>query len=394
MIRGLFFWLFLIWGIFLQLQSSPGPLRLPASLYDGCVDLLHPLLQKKNDKWFWQNWSAKERDEFDKGRFYDAYIGYLHHKDNLTAAPLPADVEQLLAWIDVYFERLGSSLASADVKALRQKQLKYLRKWHQALEKGQGRGLHSFDGILEDMLTLLYAPKGMIVRDGKKAMTRRWAHEVMLKRDLRSLLQYNGITMKKDWRNIPRHHFGRVGLNWIFNLPVLLGMPPLYLPKGKPFQLTDAMVDLIMNQGLTDKTLKSIDKLLDHDLRRKMTLPLHYRAKYEIIRHYYHIGLGVYLSSVAILEGIEDVQLAKEERKWVEDLLVQGKSQVQAIQSLEKEGYILFNDQQLGSNRFCFAVNQCLDLLAKRMDATIEVEDQNFRSCKEMMDPQNKCPEL
>jgi hypothetical protein len=166
--------------------------------------------------------------------------------------------------------------------------------------------------------------------------------------------------------------WGKGLLTGLLNLPVLSGLPPLYLPSLKKRGISEALGRELLEEGINEQTLIKIERELGESLVD--------RNRYEAIRRSYIAGAMTFVTLAGIYDMVqlnkvideeaEDIEMAKEE---ADDFLEVG-------EILKEENIDIFAEESyVAGQSFCEAIEECV--------ASLE----DVPMCQDLMDPDSRC---
>ena len=170
----------------------------------------------------------------------------------------------------------------------------------------------------------------------------------------------------------------------LFNLPMLLGAPPLYLPKFKAPKLSRELSDELLRKGMTDELYERIQKEIGSRLIA--------RDKYQEIRKYYMYGVMIYLVLAQAYETYQlDAEL-EETRGVLKEASDEALEITGSIEVLEKAGIDVFSDELIeDGNIFCQNLIECFEAFGV---SKVDTESEGFATCQDVIDPGNQCTSL
>src|SRR5690606_23577121 len=145
-------------------------------------------------------------------------------------------------------------------------------------------------------------------------------------------------------------------------LPMLLGMPPLALPRLSRLKLPQELASDLLEQGLTEHNLARVDDFLTHETARRFGIGLGLEQRYELIRRSYSAALGVYFLTLAAWEAHVRYHQVSEEEEALDDALYEVEEMLGKAEFLEQQGYSVFSDEPSGAkiSRECRDLRDCL----------------------------------
>lgn len=316
--------------------------------------------------------------------------------------------EGLLAYIEVLNKQLGGE----HIPEMKNMNVFRRKKVAAIVEKLNSKGGMLFDDLENLMGDLYIAAYGPSMRadqvlfedDIEKMVLARVIQEDMASRGLMHMFpKYRLLNKKKTWaQKFTRSKLGRTLGVSIMNLGVIWGLPPIYLPKLRPIKIPEHMVQEILENGLTKEVVNKLEQEIGRQLGDKMTFNLSNRARYRLFRRYFMAGMGAYLTYMMMMELYETNSALNEEAEVLQEAATEMTNTLEAAHELEAKGYNIFEDvptphvaqSRSKENRWCKAIQSCLDSEAEDLGEKIEKGSETYKACKEFMDPEDLCPDL
>lgn len=182
----------------------------------------------------------------------------------------------------------------------------------------------------------------------------------------------------------------------IFNIPIAFGMPPLVLPRFTRPRLPPELAQDLLDQGLTDINISKVDDFLKDYSAGRFGVSLDKIERYELIRRSYNSGLGVYFLVLAVWETIVRSEQISEEEDEIVDTISEVQDLIDNAQALQDQGYDIFSDEEVTPkvvlSRECRDLYDCLSTIGD--PEQISKNSNEYKDCKEFVDPQNRCQQL
>lgn len=183
----------------------------------------------------------------------------------------------------------------------------------------------------------------------------------------------------------------------IFNLPIMLGMPPLVLPRFSRVRLPAELAQDLLDQGLTEVNLARVDDFLKVHSAGQFGITLGMRERYELIRRAYVAGLGVYFLALSAWEAVVRYNEISEEEEQLNNGIAEVQELLDQAQFLEEQGYDIFDDGEdrpapTVLSRECRDLRDCL--LGTLGEAPWDTNSQGYKECREFVDPNNLCDQF
>ncbi len=194
-------------------------------------------------------------------------------------------------------------------------------------------------------------------------------------------------------RRFKNSKLGRFLAVSIFNIPIVLGMPPLVLPRFKKPRLPADLANDLIEQGMTDLNVSRVDDFLKEYSAGRFGINLDKLERYELIRRTYSSGLGAYFLVLAVWESFVRNRDISEEEDAITDTIAEIQDLISSAEDLQSQGYDIFSDQvtesQVNISRECKDFKECLSTFGDYKQ--IDKDSIQYRDCKDFVDPQNKC---
>ncbi|MBT7610788.1 MAG: hypothetical protein HN576_13590, partial [Bacteriovoracaceae bacterium] len=238
-----------------------------------------------------------------------------------------------------------------------------------------------------------------------KIMTRIVQQE-LLTQGLVSILSKNQnlLPTKRFLKKFMNSYKGKYLATMLFNLPVLAGFPPLYLPGLKQLKVPPELAREILEKGFTEEMMQK----LNIEVLKGLKIKLEYRTGYELLRRYYMIGISIYLSYVILDEFYEGDKI-RQENFMLEEVARDMNSILDQAEVLQSRGIDIFGEDeatefetvdptvrtefQMMDNPFCRAMKECLIMHKEDTGEEALTESRPYKECKTFMDPDDKCPD-
>lgn len=369
--------------------------REPAQVENQCYQSLREVQAMSNPKSsyrIWRRFLGFPEKRFDQNRYRELIDVYKNSAEDPTGF-VEESPEGLLA--------LGRALilrnAGEGVDLIPERSLKLNRFKEAHLEavvsrlKSKGKlEVSQIEDLTRELYFVAFGPEIKLKNffRGKKGR-----EELLLRIVEEDLLDRGLLRVFKDYRiskatpsflqKFTSSRYGKGAMAGVFNLPVLIGWPPMYLPGFKPLRLSDELADEILHKGLTTEVLRRVDMEFGSSAVDVI--------RYEIVKSYYLKGIMIYLS----LAGLYDFyQLNKELDKENEVLVEAGEQAgdlLELTSKLEAQGIDVFSNSDVESGKtFCEAIRACLKSIGVD-PASVTRNDDNFLACQSVTDPDNRC---
>ncbi|GAB4417602.1 MAG: hypothetical protein OHK0056_26650 [Bacteriovoracaceae bacterium] len=320
--------------------------------------------------------------EYSESAYLD-YLNILEREGAEAIETLPDNVESTLAMLDFYAMKLGRSSLDFNVKKQKRASLIVAE-----MKKRKKFDLKSVESVLEDLIELKYPANYRFGSDEVTPFLRAQIHRELVREGLEKMFVRYAPDRVPRLTKFSQSKWGEVLRVSFFNLPVLVGMPPIYLPKGKTLKLSKGLSDELLKNGLTPELEKQILKSYYGEIG------VRFSADYSWLRKRYMVAVGVYLTAAYVYDFYFEQQSLNRETAELEELNREANELLGFATDLEKAGFDVFDDKQdlsqFEGNRFCQLIENCLrthlgrdDLLGASMDL--------IEQCRKFMDPSGKC---
>jgi len=170
----------------------------------------------------------------------------------------------------------------------------------------------------------------------------------------------------------------------LLNLPMLLGAPPLYLPKVKPPKLSKGLADDLLSEGLTDEVAERIS--------REIGASLVVNDQYLRVRKAYMYGVMIYLVMAQAYDTYQLEAELRESQELIGEAREEADELTQSLDVLEGSSIDVFSEEEIEKgNIFCQNLRECFDAFSVPESDT---ESEGFKTCQSVIDPGNQCRSL
>lgn len=373
--------------------------RYPASVDSSCYEVYQELEVIKNPQsrfHLWKRFFGLPQERFDHQRYRALVEEYGAREPDRLYIDVEESPEALVALTRVVADKIGLA-SQPDLRLNRFKEAALERVVKRLKEKGTLESAQIED-LTRDLYLTAYGPEIPLKRvlRGKSAQD-----EAILRIVQQDLLSRGLVKVFKDYRYSKSHptflqrfrqsKWGRAALTGLFNLPMYLGTPPMYLPGKKPIVLSDELAGEILEKGLRDD---GVVRRLEMELGGRVLTPL----RYELFKNYYLKGVMVYVT----LAGFYDFyQLNKEldqEQAVIQEATDEAVRILNMAENLEQSGIDIFSDDGVQEGKsFCDAIFSCLNTLGVQESALRDdpsLFEEEVATCRSLMDPDNRCTKL
>ncbi len=387
--------------------------RRPSSQASGCYrgidDFLKETSLQGSYRWWqiWKRWDGSR--PFDRERFFflrEQYSLSLRKVDSVERVELSP--EGVLAYIEALSKKRG--LTHPRLKKLGFFSRRGLQKIANKISQEKKIDKELLENFSAEIYLNAYGP-AFGVKDlfssylgdstlKKKALVRILQEDIS-RRGLESFLAKKHFfsDRPKSYQKFARSKLGRsLGIG-LFNLPVFIGVPPLFLPSMRPFRISENLAQELINKGLSDELLDKLERELATKTGKPFSLRLENRARYEILKRYYMRGALIYLAAFGLYETYRFDEELDEEAKILQVNLNKMTDELNTALELDSDGYFLFPGDSRESDAvqkgeiFCQAIESCLDDFGEEGHLIEKVSDE-YKACQKFMDPDNRCTRL
>lgn len=360
--------------------------RRPASDQNlTCLELMENLISPKQ-KGLIEALQKLRTRPFNQEYSESAYFDYLHILEREGAEAietLPDNVESTLAMLDFYASKLGRN--SIEFNQKRQKRAGNLVATMKLRKKFD---LRDVQAVLDDLIDLKYPVQYRFGSDEVTPFLRSQIHRELVREGLEKMFIRYAPDRVPRLTKFAKSKWGEAFRTTFFNLPVLVGMPPIYLPKGQGLKLSKELAEALLEEGLTPELEKQILKSYYGDIGVRFTVDYHW------LRKRYMIAVGVYLSAAFVYDFYFEQQSLNREASELEEMNREANELLGIASELEEAGLDVFNDQQdlsqFEGERFCQLIENCLRTHLGREDNSGASSDL-IAQCRKFMDPSGKC---
>jgi hypothetical protein len=395
-------------------SNGPYSQRYPANASETCRQLIKGLIGSDSvPSKAWKKLNDVPRSykfDFEKYKMLKTkYIEDLKTTDvkNLEFQKSP---ESILALGEAINKDLDSVLDPelAGMSFLKRRNLERLVKRFETLEKPDLEHVEDlvanvYSTVLGNNFKLSHLMNSKIAKN--KIMT-RIVQEELLTQGLVTILGKNEelLPTKRFLRRFMNSYKGKYLATMLFNLPVLAGFPPMYLPGLRQLKVPPELAREILEKGFTDEMMQKLNVGVLKDL----SIKLEYRNGYELLRRYYMAGISIYLSYVILDEFYEGEQI-RQENLMLEEVATDMNAILDQAEVLQSRGIDIFNEEepselnapdlgartefQMIDNPFCRAMKDCLIMQKEESGEEAIKGSRPYKECKVFMDPDNKCPD-
>ena len=295
----------LIFGILLPYKEGQIRTRAPAAAnIETCFSLLksfHTQSESLVSKIFGLFPGVKKHTPFDFDKFKKLKKIYINQiaSDSSDSIEFERTPEGLLAFAEAINKKnhieLGPSL-----EQLSKKKLRSIEKMSSNLMNGKPMTVLDLENSVSDLYSLILGPtfrfKDVIGEAGKRRMMFRiFAEDLTSKGLLNTLKKYKTFNEVSRYQKVIKFFDSRKGkamLTGLFNIPVIWGMPPLYLPGLKKIKIPEELVREAVMKGMSNEMVDKMIVAINKDLVGNRTFKLETRAKYLLFRKYYMYGIA------------------------------------------------------------------------------------------------------
>ncbi len=362
------------------------------SLKESCKSSLNKILLKN------VNWlklapdMSKETEQID----FDLLLKYRNHFAGKKASEVgpTKDVESVFAWLEEF-----AMVDKSSITAMKKSEMDQLVKYSKDVLEGRfnGEDLESFLSMTYERL-LGADIKTLDVFAGDKRLRELMALKVSKEFAMKGLekfaKEYGLFSEPSKFSKILNSKHTKRLMTMIMNIPIIYGMPPLYLPGVKQLEIPQKYGVLMLKNGLDFELYKKTLKAMNVKDKKYYTLSHAGRVRYEAFRRQYNRGVGVVLSILAIqYYNFEETSLSEEENLLDESI----DSINDEIDRANEELSLVDNisdSMDLKIDPKCRSFKRCLEFSRRTTGELPVVGSDDYKACKEFRDPDNNCRNL
>lgn len=401
-LSGIFILFFLlVSGVWLDI--SPAPKRAPASLWAGCAQAFRLAVSVVNSPWlgFIRRVPRPSLGKLDGVAVNTATARFTSELNAGVALESinPQTMEETLGLIEAVLVTKG--FARVDYEALDVFKRGKLASLLRQLDRPSKLNLESYENIWAEIFITRIGRwecfKSIFDTDHAKrqALALFMQEEVARLGLIRSAKKYALLENPESMiRRFNNSKLGKTLATSLFNLPMLLGMPPLVFPRLSRLRLPHDLARDLLEQGLTPANLARVDEFLGQASAKRFGIGLSAADRYELIRRSYTTALGIYFLGLASWEAYVRYHAIDEEEDSLSDAIVEVEDLLEKAEFLQAQGYDIFDDtpEQKILSVECRDLQACLELELGRGPW-----DQNsaiYKECRAFVDPKNRCQEF
>jgi hypothetical protein len=396
----------LIWGLFIigAYFLFNGPIhqrvsyRSLASVGD-CSELINETMllvrPPPRFKW-WQHFtqmSTTNVDDFSLKRMNQLESFYSEGIENGDSSLSPeASAEGLMAFIRATKNaQLINTVGVEEVQRVSMAQKKALHRLLKKLSLQRSWQFDDINNLSHELYMVAYGPENLLGSLLSFSMKQRDLVVQLATEDLAKRGMYESFShfrfLKANpnlLRRFAQTKFARGLKVSLLNLPMLLGAPPLYLPKIRAPKLSQSLADDLLSEGLTDEILKRINREIGPKLLAN--------NQYESVRKAYMYGVMVYLVMAQAYETYQVDAELDDNQQLIAEAQEETSIITQSLAVLEDSGVDVFSEEEVESgNIFCQNLRECFEAFSVSESDT---ESEGFSTCQSVIDPGNQCTSL
>lgn len=389
-----------------QLWMSPkAPSRSPASLWMGCAAAFRLVSSVVRSPWlgFIRRVPSPKFGRVDAKAVNRAAANFIEEINNgrVIDEIVPETMEETLGLMEAVLVTRGFSQVNYEqMDVLKRGKLASLLR---QLDKPSRFSLESYENIWAEIFTTRLGrwERFKSVFDGdhakRQSMMLLMQEEIVRLGLVRSAKKYALLENPEPViRRFKNSTLGKGLGASILNLPVMLGMPPLALPRFSRMRLPPELVNDLLEEGLTEANLARVDTFLKEYSGGNFGIGLATQDRYELIRRAYGAGLGVYFLTLAVWETYIRSEQIDEEEDAIIDSITEIEDLLDQAQKLEEQGYDIFADSKPSErkvlSRECRDLKDCLE--GAIGPAPWDKSSKNYKECREFVDPENRCQDF
>jgi len=377
-----------LFSIILITWSCSTSQRSPASADGDCFELMQSILgvgQKSDLSDLYRKLMKRPLDQWND-RAYEDYFSILEREGANSYQSLPDSPESIVAMIDFMGAQLKREPLTFESKKKKQA-IKLIEK----LKRKKKFEFRDVEAAVDDLLDLRFPERFRFGSDGVEAHLQSLLHRDLVRSGLESIIAKYAPENIPRWTRFRQSKWGELFATSFWNLPVLTGMPPLYLPAAKVSRLSDELAQDILHNGLSDEVLKKV-KL--HYYGENEELFSRFHGDYQFLRKRYLTAIGVYLSAYFVWDFYREQKEITQEAEKLDQMTEDGQGLLDMAKELEAAGVSIFDEptnlQDMTENRFCELIENCIKEHTGQ-DQVINPEKELVRACRKFMDSAKKC---
>lgn len=373
----------------LILSSEKKGSRTIASVDLNCLELMSSLLVDNQSTSFtkalFKLKTFKSAESFNEISYSD-YLEILKREGGQSVSDLPDSAEAAQAFVDYYAELLKRDTVTFDSK-VKTKIVKIVDE----MKKRKKWDFHNVESIVDDFIEIKYPGTSILKHSTVEQHLKAQIHRELVKDGLQKMFVRYHPDKVPAFIRFSHTKMGEALKTVFFNLPILSGMPPLYLPKGRIYNLPKEMIDEILEKGLTKEVEEKIFKLY---YGSNSNVKASFLNDYEWLRKRYTAAIGVYLTFMFIHDFYVEQKEISKEAEELDQIQKESQELFGMIGDLEKAGIDVFDEKQdlneLTTDRICQLVDNCIMNHLGHKDLK-KASKELINSCVKFMDPSGKC---
>ena len=265
------------------------------------------------------------------------------------------------------------------------------------MKRNQGFVFRDLEELIEEMYFNAYGPNIGLKDFTKSDTNRRMIQDIVSKdlaeRGLKGVFSKYKLFANKPnaWMMFKKSRGMQALKAGFFNFPMVFGIPPLWLPRMKKLSLPTDLVDKLILEGLTDANIELVEKYVRKESGNNLW-SLKNRARYEVFRRYYMASMAVFITAWGMYEVYQMDQVIEEENTALQAAMETAGEELDNVYDLQDQGFAMFEgeeDRGFGES-FCQAIQSCLEEFKEAGELPSKDSDE-YKSCKEFMDPEGHC---
>lgn len=335
-------------------------------------DLYRKLMKRPLDRWSPQS--------------YEDYATILEREGANSYQSLPDSPEAIVAMIDFMGAQLKREPQAFEIKK-QKRAIKLIEK----LKRKKRFEFRDVEAAVDELLDLRFPERFRFGSDGVEAHLQSLLHRDLVRSGLESIIAKYAPENIPSWTRFRQSKWGELFTTSFWNLPVLTGMPPLYLPAAKVSRLSDELAQDLLHNGLSDEVMK---KVKFHYYGENEELFSRFHGDYQFLRKRYLAAVGVYLSAYFVWDFYHDQKEITREAEQLDQMTEDGQGLLDMARELEEAGVAIFEEpsnlQDMTENRFCQLIENCLKEHTG-LETVVNPEKELVRACRQFMDSARKC---
>jgi len=378
-------------GLELGEESGRSLASTPSSRSISCKSSINRILTKNN------SWLKFAPDLGEEGEEIDIellmkYRKYFSKRKAIEVQP-NKDPESLFAWLEEF-----AMVDKSSVTALSTSELNQLYKYTQDFLNARFR-----NEDINDYLSVFY--KRLMPKEVKSLdifANEKRLRELMALRVSKEFAEKGLNQFSKEYgllsdpsrlsRILNSKAVKRLGA-LVLNIPVIYGMPPLYLPGLKSLEIPDKYASKMLKEGLDFELYKKALKSMNMT-DKKFFIGHAARVRYNAFKSQYNRGAGVLLSIIAIQYYYFEQAVVTEEADTLDEATNVLNDKIETASENLSVVEAMTLELDLMTSRQCRSLKRCLKFSIDSSGDIPAPGSEAYIACKEFRDPDNLCQDI